>query len=177
MGRNGVRLSPGQISSLAASLAASELSAGSRGVLLSIAAATGPDCSAQLSAGRLAARCGLSRGHVQRVLGELAGGGFVTIEQVPGRASVLRVRLPEGCSASAPPGVNTPRASATGVARQRATGVAPARHISSHTPSSKSPRASSAGPNGPPPPAMDPDQAEQERQLLIQLRQLREAQA
>ena len=167
-------MSPGEISSLAASLAESRLPAGSRGVLLSIAAATGKDCTAHLSASRLAARCGLTRGHVQRVLKQLTEGGFVTIENVPGRASLMTVHLPEGCSAHATPGVNTPRAHATGVARPCDRGVAPARHVSSTTPSSKSMRASSAGPDGPPPPALDADQAERERQLLIELRQLRE---
>ena len=167
-------MSPGEISSLAASLAESRLPAGSRGVLLSIAAATGKDCTAHLSASRLAARCGLTRGHVQRVLKQLTEGGFVTIENVPGRASLMTVHLPEGCSAHATPGVNTPRAHATGVARPCDRGVAPARYVSSTTPSSKSMRASSAGPDGPPPPALDADQAERERQLLIELRQLRE---
>ena len=167
-------MSPGEISSLAASLAESRLPAGSRGVLLSIAAATGKDCTAHLSASRLAARCGLTRGHVQRVLKQLTEGGFVTIENVPGRASLMTVHLPEGCSAHATPGVNTPRAHATGVARPCDRGVAPARHVSSTTPSFKSMRASSAGPDGPPPPALDADQAERERQLLIELRQLRE---
>ena len=167
-------MSPGEISSLAASLAESRLTAGSRGVLLSIAAATGKDCTAHLSASRLAARCGLTRGHVQRVLKQLTEGGFVTIENVPGRASLMTVHLPEGCSAHATPGVNTPRAHATGVARPCDRGVAPARYVSSTPPSSKSMRASSAGPDGPPPPALDADQAERERQLLIELRQLRE---
>ena len=171
------RLSPGEISSLAASLAESTLSAGSRGVLLSIAAATGRDCTAHLSAGRLAARCGLSRGHIQRVLKQLTEGGFLTIENMPGRASLLTVHPPEGCSAGAPSGADTPRAHVTGVARQRDRGVAPARHISSNSPSNKSVRTPSAGPDGPPSPALDADQAEQERLLLIQLRQLRQGRA
>ena len=148
-------MSPGEISTLAASLAKSTLPAGSRGVLLSIAAATGPDCIAHLSAGRLADRCGLSRGHVQRVLKQLEEAGFLHLEVVPGRASRLHVSVPVRCSAGAPGGVDTCSAGALGVARQRARGVAPARHVSSTSPSQLPTRAAAAGPDGPPPPAWD----------------------
>lgn len=148
-------MSPGEISTLAASLAESDLPAGSRGVLLSIAAATGPDCVAHLSAGRLAERCGLSRGHVQRVIKQLEEAGFVQVEVVPGRASRLHISVPVRCSAGAPPGANTCSAGAPGVSRGRARGVAPARHVSSIPPSQLPTRAAAAGPDGPPPPAWD----------------------
>ena len=148
-------MSPAQISTLAASLAQSELPAGSRGVLLSIAAATGPDCVTHLSAGRLAKRCGLSRGHIQRVLKDLEASGFLHIEAVRGRASRLHVSVPVRCSAGAPPGVNTCSAGAPGVSHGRYRGVAPARHVSSQSPSQLPMRAAAAGPDGPPPPAWD----------------------
>ena len=148
-------MSPGEISTLAASLAESTLPAGSRGVLLSIAAATGPDCIAHLSAGRLAERCGLSRGHVQRVVKQLEQAGFLHVEAVPGRASRMHVSVPVRCSAGAPPGVNTCSAGAPGVSHGRARGVAPARHVSSQSPSQLPSRAAAAGPDGPPPPAWD----------------------
>ena len=143
---------PGDLSTLAASLTGSDLPTGARCVLLSIAAATGPDRVAHLSATRLGERCGLSRGHVQRLLRILLDGGFIGLEVVPGRASKLVVRLPETCSAGAPP---TGSAGALGVAHERATGSAPARHISGNTPSQLPTRCLPTDPGGSVTPAWD----------------------
>lgn len=163
-------MSPAQISTLAASLAESELPAGSRCVLLSIAAATDKDCITHLSAGRLGDRCGLSRGHVMRVLRQLEQAEFIHVETVPGRASKIHVSVSVRCNMGA-----------TGVSHGRDRGVTWARHISSHTSGQLPTRAAAAGPKGPPPPAWDsayvPDDGadlpspEQRAELLAQVRQ------
>lgn len=133
-------MSPGDLSRLAASLATGELSSGARLVLLSIAAATGPDDVAHLSAGRLGERCGLSTGHVKRLIRELSDAGVVTVERVPGRASKLAVVVPEPAQGGS--------AGATEGARPRAGGVAPARPVSSEPPRNYSSRRAAGDPGG-----------------------------
>jgi len=134
-------MNPGDLSRMAV-FDGSSLSAGARLVLLSLAAASGPDNVAHVSAGRLATRCGLSEGHVRRLLRALVEAQMVTLEQVPGRASKVTIEVPEA--------QERVRAGAQGGARRRAGGCAPARTVSSNSPSYIPTRAAAAGPDGPP---------------------------
>jgi len=140
--------------------------------LLSLAAASDISNVTHMSLGRLSERMGVSRGHLARQLRKDAShvSKFCSIEEVPGRASKWVFRP----SLWRPDEENTQRAGAPGVARRRSRGGAPALHVSSTT--------SGQLPSGHPPtdpkgPAagLDPDKAEQERQLLIALRRLRES--
>lgn len=113
-------MSPGDLSSLASGLAdLPDLRPVHAAVVLSLAAATGPDGIAFISVGRLAKRVGCSRGHAFRAVAWAGSRGLITIENVSGRSN----RYTFTCSASAPGG-----------ARQRAGGSAPARHVPSNTP-------------------------------------------
>jgi len=117
-------MSPGDLSSLAAGLAdLPDLRPVHAAVVLTLAAATGPDGIAFISVGRLAKRVGCSRGHAFRAVAWAGSNGLITIENVSGRSN----RYTFTCSASAPGG-----------ARQRAGGSAPARHVPSNTPRYKS---------------------------------------
>lgn len=131
---------PGDLSRLAAALASTDLSASARLVLLSIAAATGPDNVAHLSAGRLGERCGLSEGHVKRIIRELVKAGPLAVEHVPGRASRLAVVVPEAA--------DTQRAGAPGGERGRTGGGAPARPVSRTIPSEYPTRRAAGSPGG-----------------------------
>ena len=110
-------MSPGDLSRLAAGLAdLPDLRPVHAAVVLTLAAATGPDGIAFISVGRLAKRVGCSRGHAFRAVAWAGSKGLITIENVSGRSN----RYTFTCSASAPGG-----------ARQRAGGSAPARHVPS----------------------------------------------
>jgi len=175
---------PADLSSLASSLSGLEAAPVVRHALLSLAAASDRSNVTHMSLGRLAERLGVTRNHLQRCLRKdmSAMSKFVSVEEVPGRASRWVFR-PENWrtygvntpSAGAAGGVNTPSAGAAGGQRRRLGGAAPALHVSSTTSGKSSsgqpptdPDGSSAG--------LSPEAAEQERQLLIRLRQLREAQ-
>lgn len=127
-------MSPGDLSKLAASLATAEgVKPAHVAVVLSLAAQSGPDGGAVISAAKLAQRCGMSRGHAFRSIGWAIDAGLLNIETVEGRSN--RYIFPV-----------TRRAGATGEARGRAGGGAQARHVSS-IPSSTLPAARSSEPH------------------------------
>ena len=108
-------MSPGDLSRLAAGLAdLSDLRPVHAAVVLTLAAATGPDGIAFISVGRLAKRVGCSRGHAFRAVAWAGSKGLITIENVSGRSNRYTFTL---------------SASAQGGERQRAGGSAPARHV------------------------------------------------
>ena len=112
-------MSPGDLSSLAAGLAdLPDLRPVHAAVVLSLAAATGPDGIAFISVGRLAKRVGCSRGHAFRAVAWAGSNGLITIETVAGRSNRYTFTLSAG---------------AQGGERQRAGGSAPARHVPSNT--------------------------------------------
>ena len=114
------RMSPGDLSRLAAGLAdLSDLRPVHAAVVLTLAAATGPDGIAFISVGRLAKRVGCSRGHAFRAVAWAGSKGLITIENVSGRSNRYTFTL---------------SASAQGGERQRAGGSAPARHVPSKPP-------------------------------------------
>jgi hypothetical protein len=113
-------MSPGDLSRLAAGLAdLSDLRPVHAAVVLTLAAATGPDGIAFISVGRLAKRVGCSRGHAFRAVAWAGSKGLITIENVSGRSNRYTFTL---------------SASAQGGERQRAGGSAPARHVPSKPP-------------------------------------------
>ena len=112
-------MSPGDMSRLAAKLATVEgVKPAHVAVVLSIAAQSGKDGGAVISAARLAQRCGMSKGHAWRSIQWAYHANLLQIENVEGRSN--RYVFETTCSAGA-----------TGVARRRAGGDAPARHVSS----------------------------------------------
>ena len=112
-------MSPGDLSKLAASLATAEgVKPAHVAVVLSLAAQSGPDGGAVISAAKIAQRCGMSRGHAFRSISWAVDQGIIGIESVEGRSNRYLFEV-------------TQRASATGVARPRAGGGAPVRHVSS----------------------------------------------
>ena len=162
---------PADLSTLASSLAKSEAVPVLRHALLSLAAASDRSNVTHMSLSRLAERLGVSRNHLQRIIreGRSQMSHYCSCEEVPGRASRWVFR-PENWR---PHGVNTRSAGAAGGQRRRCRGAAPALHVSSTTSGQSSvghpptdPKGSAAG--------LSPDRAERERQLLIELRRLRE---
>ena len=115
-------MSPGDMSRLAAKLATVEgVKPAHVAVVLSIAAQSGKDGGAVISAARLAQRCGMSKGHAWRSIQWAYHANLLQIENVDGRSN--RYVFETTCSAGA-----------TGVARPRDGGDAPARHVSSTHP-------------------------------------------
>ena len=125
-------MSPGDLSKLAASLATAQgVKPAHVAVVLSLAAQSGKDGSAVISAGKLAQRCGMSRGHCFRSIYWAVDQGLVELDIVEGRSSTYR--FPLTMSASAQGNNGTMSAGAQGGERQRAGGYSPARHVSSIT--------------------------------------------
>ena len=77
-------MNPGTLSKIAAGLAESTLPVGARCVLLSLAAASGPDAVAWISAARLAKRCGVSTSTARRHLKTLTAAGLISVKERPG---------------------------------------------------------------------------------------------
>ena len=85
-------------------------------VVLSIAAQSGKDGGAVISAARLAQRCGMSKGHAWRSIQWAYHANLLQIENVDGRSN--RYVFETTCSAGA---TGVARAPATGVTRRRDT--------------------------------------------------------
>ncbi len=164
---------PADLSTLASSLAESEAAPVLRHALLSLAAASDRSNVTHMSLGRLAQRLGVSRNHLQRSIlkGQAELSKYCAVEEVPGRASkwVFQPNLWR------PDRADTCSAGAAGGQRRRCRGAAPALHVSSTTSSKSSSGHPPTDPNGSAA-GLSPELAEQERQLLIRLRQLREQQ-
>ena len=175
---------PADFSTLASSLSESEAAPVLRHALLSLAAASDRSNVTHMSLSRLSQRLGVSRNYLQRSIlqGQAAMSKYCSIEEVPGRASRWvfqpdnwRPAAADTGSAGAAGGVNTYRAGAAGGQRRRCRGAAPALHVSSTTSGHSSSGQPPTDPKGSPA-GLSPELAEQERQLLIRLRQLREQQ-
>ena len=113
-------MSPGDLSKLAASHATAEgVKPSHVAVVLSLAAQSGKDGSAVISAAKLAQRCGMSRGHAFRSIYWAIDQGLVEVDIVEGRSNTYRFPV-------------TMSAGAQGGERRRAGGYSPARHVSSN---------------------------------------------
>ena len=124
-------MSPGDLSKLAASLATAQgVKPSHVAVVLSLAAQSGKDGSAVISAGKLAQRCGMSRGHAFRSIYWAIDQGLIEVDIMEGRSSTYR--FPLTMSAGAQGSSGTMSAGAQGGERQRAGGYSPARHVSSN---------------------------------------------
>jgi len=124
-------MSPGDTSRLAARLADAEgVKPAHVAVVLSLAAQSGKDGTAVISAAKLAKRCGMSRGHTFRSIYWAIDQGLIEVDIVEGRSS--RYRFPVTMSAGAQGTDGTMSAGAQGGERQRAGGCAQARHVSSN---------------------------------------------
>ena len=124
-------MSPGDLSKLAASLATAQgVKPSHVAVVLSLAAQSGKDGSAVISAAKLAQRCGMSRGHAFRSIYWAIDQGLIEVDIVEGRSSTYR--FPLTMSAGAQGSSETMSAGAQGGERQRAGGYSPARHVSSN---------------------------------------------
>ena len=124
-------MSPGDLSKLAASLATAQgVKPAHVAVVLSLAAQSGKDGSAVISAAKLAQRCGMSRGHAFRSIYWAIDQGLIEVDIVEGRSSTYR--FPLTMSAGAQGSSETMSAGAQGGERQRAGGYSPARHVSSN---------------------------------------------
>ena len=123
-------MSPGDLSKLAASLATAQgVKPAHVAVVLSLAAQSGKDGSAVISAAKLAQRCGMSRGHAFRSIYWAIDQGLIEVDIMEGRSSTYR--FPLTMSAGAQGSSGTMSAGAQGGERRRAGGYSPARHVSS----------------------------------------------
>ena len=124
-------MSPGDLSKLAASLATAQgVKPSHVAVVLSLAAQSGKDGSAVISAAKLAQRCGMSRGHAFRSIYWAIDQGLIEVDIMEGRSSTYR--FPLTMSAGAQGSNGTMSAGAQGGERRRAGGYSPARHVSSN---------------------------------------------
>ena len=91
-------MSPGQLSSFAKGLGdVPGIKPQHVALALSLAAATGPDCTAFVSVGRLAKRCGMSPRSAATYMGWLAEAGVFGVEKVVGRSNRYSLTTANSC--------------------------------------------------------------------------------